>query len=337
MPLGTEPGSFQQSRYKVLLASFFALVSTAFAAQDCPIRSELAKQPKVLSNGLVKQLKSDIADPAQVSGITRTDFDSVQPWDVYRCGQRFCVRPKVQTVVHQILLRPRKLPDGASNPRWIEAKDFPCSESLMKNFLTYECTIEHEKVHVVQREDAIAQACPAFVKTLGAIQADSRKAAHDQAVDSYRKLITQVAAADDERIPYEIEAKCQRESALREGVNCSSRPDWNQFAVTRALEKRDHGGQTVEFLEKGASKYRAQFTADATKLESFQALDSCEKKEWYFAGPVLQQENCRLKDGTVQKTFYEYNRPQRVIELDPSGRKKNEKVLTDARLRISAD
>lgn len=286
-------------------------------AAECPVTTKLDLKLHVLSNETLLKMNPKWVDPAQVSGFTRTDFDSVQPWEISSCRQSFCAKPKSQTLNHQIFLRPEKLKDGKPNPRWIAIDKFPCGSKPHKNFITYSCTIEHEKVHVIQREDALAESCPAFVNALKTIRASSQQEADGKARAAYQTLIRKIAAVDQEDTPYQFEWKCNGELAQKSGVACRSQRNWSRLI--------------------GTDQFTEDSIDESTQLTSAGPIGGCAKKQWYFAGATLDQENCVLENGNTKKVFYEFGVKQREIEIDKHGKKLSEKIFFNPKDRITQD
>jgi hypothetical protein len=318
------------------------LITAALAADapaGCPISTSLDPKVHVLTNKVFHKANPQHKDPAQVSGFTMTDFGSVSPWKVSGCGQgKYCVTPKDVKLVHHVYVRPRELAGGKPNPRWLSLDLFPCGEKPNANYVTYACTIEHEKVHVVQRDDALAAKCTEFVTKLAIVRESSAKAAEREAKALYTQLIKKISDADQETVPYEIEWKCNGDSAAKAGVACAKRPDFDKLGFLGGAKQSEGEKGGLKFEKDGAVAFTARFLDDATMLESTGAFEDCTKKKtWFFAGGRLDQENCAAADGMVTKTFYEFGRKQRVVRIDGKGAVVEQKLLFDPRERITAD
>lgn len=320
----------------VLFDVFFAHYASP-AWGSCPIESRMDPKLSILTNAVLARYAPQASDPAQISGVTLTDFDSVKPWVVQRCGERFCAKPKKEVLTHTIYVRAEKLSDGSLSPRWLDPAQFPCGKVPHKNFVTHHCTVEHEKVHVVLREEALKEQCGNFVSALASISAVSSDEAEKQARVSYVKLIQEIGSADQEELPYKIEWECNKDLAEKAGKVCPARPDWAKNPLLQKLERKDRSESLLEWYEGETLRFRASYLNDAARLESVGPVQGCKKMQWYFAGPLLDQENCFLDNGAIQKTFYEFGKKQRKILVDPKGVKASEEIYFDPRDRITKD
>ncbi len=319
----------------IKFAAAFLLLSSAALAAECPIHTELNPKIQVLTNRVLLKINPKWPEPEQSSGVTITDFSDLKPWEVEKCDSGFCVKPKASTLFHTVYIRPEKL-GRKVNPRWNLIAEFPCAVSQQKNFVTYVCTLEHEKVHVVQRDDAIQEACPQFVEELEKIKAPSVAAAEKEAQAALNRLKQSVFAYDTETAPYKIEWSCNEKLAEEANVSCSERPEWKEFPFLSDLE-RDEGKSGVLFTKNGERKFTALFAGDATRLESAGAFEGCAKKQWFFTANKLDQENCFKNDGKVTKKFYLLGKLQREIDVSKEAKKLREKIYFDPKERLRHD
>jgi hypothetical protein len=322
-----------------LLAVFYSI--SAWGDSSCPIKSELNPELKTLTYEKVKELLPEHGDPQQVSGVTVTNFQSFEPWEVVPCEQEYCLKPKEITLTHEIHVRPENLNKDSKglkpNPRWVPIANFPCGEEPDQNFVTFSCTVDHEKVHVVQREEAILAACPRFLREIKQIRAPSREEARKAAQAEYSKLARRVSEADTELVPYLIEWQCNERMAKESGVTCQREPDWAEFDFLRGLKKISKVESEFHFLEEDELRYQAKIMGKSVRLQSLQTVENCQKKEWYFENGKLRQENCIQADESIKRTFFEYGQKQRVVHSSKDGKELSENWLINPRARIEAD
>jgi hypothetical protein len=204
----------------------------ATKTDDCFIRSKLDPNLIVLSTQTIQEhpkLRKALAnkDPSKLAGITLTDFDAVEPFEAKRCakGPYFCIEPRSMTLTHQIFARAKNRDHSQPKedlkfPDWSRTEDFPCTASPQPSFATFECTLEHEKVHVVLREEAIQESCGEFRRSLLSIQETTQESALKKARSRYQAFVQTVAAADQEEVAYRVEWDCNRALFEKKGGSC---------------------------------------------------------------------------------------------------------------------
>lgn len=200
--------------------------------KKCFIRSKLDPRLYVLNTATLQEhpkLRKALAhkDPAKIAGITLTDFDAVEPFQAKRCTQspNFCIEPRIVTVTHQIYLRAKNRDSSQKKedlkfPDWSRLEDFPCTTSPDPLFATFECTLEHEKVHVVLREEALLESCEKFKQSILSIQEKTQESALKEARRRYQAFVQTVASADQEEVAYRLEWDCNRSLYERSGGKC---------------------------------------------------------------------------------------------------------------------
>jgi len=307
------------------------------SSSSCPITNKLDSTLYPLSNETLLNIYSKWPNPSQTSGFTKTDFGEITPYEVFSCGEKFCVKGKAQTLIHKIFIRPEKLVGNKENPRWIPIEKFPCSQMYQKNFVTYKCTIEHEKVHFVQRDDAIKQNCSAFTKKLSSIKTDTKDAAIKLAEAAYNEIKVKVSDADQEKVPYQIEWNCNKALAEVAKIACPLKPDWTKLSLLNGLKESSLSPMISQFKKDDTVLFTAKFLKESTQLETTIEDAECKKKQWYFSYGIMDQENCFHKDGSITKVFYEFGEKLRTVLIGADGKVASQKFFTDPQNRINQD
>ena len=313
-----------------------ALATSIAQASECPIKTKLDPTLYTLTNQVFYDLDPKWDDPAQTSGFTKTDFNPLYNFEIKKVGKHYVVSYPNVTLTHQIFIRPKVLKDKVPNPRWSSIQHFPCSKDYQKNYVTHSCTLTHEKVHVVNRDDALKEYCPQLVKELGSIKASNKKEAEDKARKALLKLVSYVGKKDTEEIAYNIEWNCLKQQALENGIVCKEQPNWESFEFLKGHKVIKQGSRIVQFHSKRGPQFEALKMGSSYKVKSLGPYEGCKEKSWYLEYGILNQVNCTYPNFSLKKVFYEFGKPQREVFIE-DGKVVSKKNYYDPRQRIMKD